>query len=597
MGSHPALPEEGVISRSAGFEKQLGGRYRFGRLLGRGGMGEVWAAHDTRFERAVAIKILGAELSGDAEFVERFHREYKTLAKASHSRIVSIYDAGAFPSDARLYMIMELFRGKTLRALLDENRDRGTVFDPVTASFYAFQVLDGLGGVHDQGIIHRDVKPENIIVDAQGHLKLVDFGVAKAMERTGPRREPERAPPAGKPFRTKESMLLGTPRYMAPELIEGLPIDHRVDLYAVGVMLVRMLTGKGPYDVDEDDELAVLRAHVEQEPILHRDRNPDCPELVWSVALTLLEKDPDARFPTADDAIEALWPFLRHSALPEHPHAKAIHAEHREVAHRRAFESLCPPPEPSPPGREEAGEAPEEGEPQRRTVEMPASGFVAPSPCSPSAVAALADTTRPIGAVPATVGPYPLARPLADVTKPIPVGALPPIMRAPYPLARPALAGTTEAEEPARRRWRTPIERQRDRQFMLYGAVLALGAVLVAVVVTLVLMLRVPPPVAASSAGAATAQRSSTVAATAEPPGTATAAAVTAEPTAQAAPAPTAEPSATAPVTRPAPSAVATAARRPAAPPKRPKPPEPVILEDEGHVLAQPRKPGAGRLF
>jgi serine/threonine-protein kinase len=573
-----------VSQRRAAFEKQLGGRYRFDRLLGRGGMGEVWSAYDKKVDRPVAIKILAAELSDDADFAERFQHECKTVAKFSHPRIVSIFDAGVFPSDGRLYMIMELLRGKTLRAMLDEERAGGTKIDTVSAAFYAFEMLDGLATAHGEGIIHRDIKPENMIVDAQGHLKLVDFGVAKAIERTGRRLESLLG--TGRPIRTKESMLLGTPRYMSPELIQGLPIDHRADLYAVGVILVRMLTKRDPYDIDPHDEVAVLRAHVEQEPVLDRDANPECPELVWSVALTLLAKDPDERFPDAEAAIDALWPFLRRS-VPEHPIAKTLHHEHREVAYRHAFESrsevsVRPPAEPAPSTHAEEGEVAEGGDARRPTMEL-ASGFVAPSPCSPSALAARADTTRPIGAVLGATGPYPLARPLADVTKPIPAGVLPPPMRAPYPLARPAVPTLAGDAEPASSRPRTPAERQKDRQLMLYGAVLGLAAALVAVVITLVLLLRVPPPVTVSSAGAATAQSPGT--ATAEPPRAALSETATAEPTSSASPAPTSQPSATAPVSTTA-TAAATQARRPLPSPRQAPPPAPVL-----HVLPQPATP------
>jgi serine/threonine protein kinase len=317
-------------------QQQLGEQYRLGRLLGAGGMGEVWAAHDSKLDAAVAIKILGGALSEDAAFRERFRREAKTLARFSHPRIVRILGADQLAGDRRLYMVMELLEGRTLRAMLDDLAKRGQVLPHVIAALHAIQMLDGLGAAHAEGIIHRDVKPENMIVSDAGHLKLLDFGVAMVGDATGPRRSNPLARmllPRG--ATTHKSVLMGTPRFMAPELIDYGMCDKRSDLYAVGIILTLLLTGKYPYPVDPGDEAAVLRAHVELPPVLRRDRNPKCPPELWAVVSKLLEKDPDDRFQDAEEVDQELSEYLRLSAPPEV--AAVVVAERRERALRKAY--------------------------------------------------------------------------------------------------------------------------------------------------------------------------------------------------------------------------------------------------------------------
>jgi serine/threonine-protein kinase len=380
-------------------EAQLGGNYLLQKRLGRGGMGDVWSARDRRLERWVALKILGEELSHDAGFRERFLREGKTLAKFQHPRIVRVLDLGTLREDERLYMVMELLRGKTLRALLDEQAGAGMT--PTVAAFYAFQVLDALGAAHDAGIVHRDVKPENMIVGDGGDLTLLDFGIARGREATAPREGHAR----GKGAR---STLLGTPRYMAPELVAHGLFDHRSDLYAVGIVLAMALTGEYPYPVRADDEAGIFDAHVRRAPALRREANPECPEVLWEIALRLLEKDPARRYQGADDAREDIYAALRRSLPGDHALAKRLHGEHAERAMRAAADEGR-----SPAAAKGAGAI--EG---RIDVTVPLSdGYVAVSPCAPEASGAEA--------------------PAVDVTKPIPAGQAPPAMRAPFPLAAP----------------------------------------------------------------------------------------------------------------------------------------------------------------
>jgi serine/threonine-protein kinase len=323
-------------------EEQLAGRYALGQCLGHGGMGEVWRAFEPELARHVAIKILSGELSRDAEFVARFQREAVTLAKFKYRRIVQILAIGRLAREDRLFMVMELLPGRTLRQVIDSQKVLGAPLDWVTAAYHTSQMLDALRVAHSEGIIHRDVKPENMIVRDDGFLTLLDFGLAKAGEVSGPHKggtvwQPPLALTAGT---TRKSTLLGTPRYMSPELIKRHPIDTRSDLYPVGVLLVLMLTLEYCYDLGRDPDPPIpliLQAHLDQAPRLRRDNNPDCPDELWDLALRLLAKDPDDRFASAEAAYDALEPFIRASAPPTHPIAKLMEEEREEQRRAKVF--------------------------------------------------------------------------------------------------------------------------------------------------------------------------------------------------------------------------------------------------------------------
>ena len=405
-----------MILAGAHLEKQLRGEYAISRRIGSGAMGEVWAAVEMAFERKVAIKVLNEALSGDVGYRERFRGETALLAKLRHPRIVRLLTAGQLEEDENLYMVMEFVTGRTLWTILGELRDKGRVLDPVSAVFYAFQMLDGLRAAHENRIVHRDVKPANMIINDDGELTLLDFGVAKAVDVTGPRRE---GTGAGR-RKTKKSTLLGTPRFMAPELIAHGTFDPRSDLYPVGIILVMMLTGEYPYVVDPHDESGILDAHVSQEPILREENNPECPEEVWALTRELLAKDPAQRFQSADKACEALSAFLRSGSVPpDHPVAKKLEAERAAQAHRRAYEKR------GVPSRRPAAPTPP------RAIEKTAplrAGAAPVSPCAPALSAVVADATAPIApgtTPPRMMAPYPLARPRSELTQEMPVGRLP----------------------------------------------------------------------------------------------------------------------------------------------------------------------------
>jgi beta-lactam-binding protein with PASTA domain/predicted Ser/Thr protein kinase len=217
----------------------LDGRYRVDSRVARGGMATVYIGFDTRLDRVVAIKVMHATLADDEAFVARFHREAKSAARLSHPNVVSIYDQG---EDAgRVFLVMEYVDGGTLRARL---REEGRLA-PSAALGVMEPVLQALAAAHGAGIVHRDVKPENILIASDGRVKVADFGLARAIEASG---------------HTTTGLLIGSVNYLAPEQVESGAADTRTDVYAAGIMLFEMLTGAPPYD--GDTPLSIAYRHV-----------------------------------------------------------------------------------------------------------------------------------------------------------------------------------------------------------------------------------------------------------------------------------------------------------------------------------------------
>jgi beta-lactam-binding protein with PASTA domain/predicted Ser/Thr protein kinase len=217
----------------------LDGRYRIDSRVARGGMATVYVGFDTRLDRVVAIKVMHATLADDEAFVARFHREAKSAARLSHPNVVSIYDQG---EDAgRVFLVMEYVDGGTLRARL---RQEGRLA-PAAALSLMEPVLQALAAAHAAGIVHRDVKPENILIASDGRVKVADFGLARAIEASG---------------HTTTGLLIGSVNYLAPEQVESGAADTRTDVYAAGIMLFEMLTGAPPYD--GDTPLSIAYRHV-----------------------------------------------------------------------------------------------------------------------------------------------------------------------------------------------------------------------------------------------------------------------------------------------------------------------------------------------
>ncbi|WP_437274725.1 serine/threonine-protein kinase [Sorangium sp. So ce375] len=303
------------------------GRFLIDRLLGRGGMGEVWAALDTALERPVAIKIIRRSLAGEARYAERFLRETKLAARVAHPNIVRLYDAGR-AADGRLFMVMERASGVPLREIIAG----GARLDPVRALHYAIQIADALSTAHEADLVHRDVKPENILVSDGVRARLVDFGVAKDA----------RGPGLGL---TGQGSAVGTSRYMAPEQIAGSAVDARADLYALGVVVYEMLAGAHPYAVLDEasgiGETEILAAHVHMEATPLPEVLPGCPEALWSAVARCLAKRPEERFARAAELAAALREVARIAVTAERAlgdtSARQLLSEAADAARERAM--------------------------------------------------------------------------------------------------------------------------------------------------------------------------------------------------------------------------------------------------------------------
>jgi serine/threonine-protein kinase len=253
------------------------GRYRIVRKLGAGGMADVYLAEDQELGRRVAIKILNDRHAADDSFIERFRREAKNAAGLSHPNIVSIYDRGE--AEGTYYIAMEFLDGRSLKELIV---GRGPA--PVKIAIdYARQILAAVGFAHRHGIVHRDIKPHNVLVGGEGRLKVTDFGIARS----------------GASQMTEVGSIIGTAQYLSPEQARGAPVDQTSDLYSVGVVLYEMLTGQVPFTGDTPLEIAMK--HLSEVPKPPSELRPEVPHDLDSVVLRALAKDPAERYQSADE--------------------------------------------------------------------------------------------------------------------------------------------------------------------------------------------------------------------------------------------------------------------------------------------------------
>ena len=262
----------------------IDGRYQLLQLSGRGGMAQVHRAHDEFLGRDVAIKILREQYSEDEQFVERFRREAHSVASLSHPNIVQIYDRGR-AEDGRYYIVMEHVPGGTLK---EHIQSYGTL-EPDSAAEVVVQIAGALGLAHEQGVIHRDVKPQNVLITRNGDAKVADFGIARA---------------ASAATISQTDRVLGTVRYMSPEQAMGKPATPASDLYSVGVVLYEMLTGKVPFEAESPT--AISMKHVNEPPRPPGELNPAVSKEMNALVLKLLSKHPEDRPADATEVVEDL---------------------------------------------------------------------------------------------------------------------------------------------------------------------------------------------------------------------------------------------------------------------------------------------------
>jgi eukaryotic-like serine/threonine-protein kinase len=253
------------------------GRYRIERKLGAGGMADVYLAEDQELGRRVAIKILNSRHGNDDQFIERFRREAKNAAALNHPNIVSIYDRGE--AEDTYYIAMEYLDGRTLKELVV---GRGAA--PVNVAVeYARQILSALRFAHRHGIVHRDIKPHNVLVDGEGRVKVTDFGIARA----------------GTSQMTETGSIVGTAQYLSPEQARGGEVDPRSDLYSLGIVLYELLTGKTPFEGETPVEIAMK--HLSNTPEPPSKLRPDVPPELDMVVMRALAKNPNDRYQSADE--------------------------------------------------------------------------------------------------------------------------------------------------------------------------------------------------------------------------------------------------------------------------------------------------------
>jgi len=266
--------------------RKLDGRYEITELIGVGGMADVYKATDVMENRIVAVKILKPEYSENEEFVRRFRNESKAIAVLSHPNIVKIYDVGF--TDEIQFIVMEYIDGITLKELLEQQG----VLRWKDALKFVVQILKALQHAHDKGIVHRDIKPQNIMLFPDGTIKVMDFGIARFSRIDG---------------KTLSDKTIGSVHYISPEQAKGEMTDERSDIYSVGVMLYEMLTGRKPFD--GENPVAIAVKHMQETPVAPREIMPSIPESLEEIVLHAMERSPSRRYQSAAEMINDISAF------------------------------------------------------------------------------------------------------------------------------------------------------------------------------------------------------------------------------------------------------------------------------------------------
>lgn len=315
----------------------LDGRYRVDTTIATGGMSTVYRGFDVRLDRPVALKVMDARYAGDHQFLTRFQREARAIARLKNPGLVAIYDQGG--DAGHPFLVMELIEGGTLRELL---RERGPM-PPHAVVAVLRPVLGGLGEAHRAGLVHRDVKPENVLISDDGEVKLVDFGLVRAIAEAGI---------------TSTSVILGTASYLSPEQVAGGPTGPRSDVYSAGIMAFELLTGTTPFK--GDSALAVAQQRLDRDVPPPSSVIAGVPPQFDAFIACATARNPDDRFPDASAMAEELEAIAEELDLPQFrvpaPRNSAQHAA-ATVAHRRPADRAMPPspgarPAGVPPGRQ-----------------------------------------------------------------------------------------------------------------------------------------------------------------------------------------------------------------------------------------------------
>src|SRR5271154_4631292 len=256
------------------------GRYELRNQIARGGTAQVYLARDLLLDRPVALKVLIPELSADHSFVERFRREAQAAANLSHPNIVPVFDWGE--SERTYFIVMEYVDGEPLSSIIRTQAP----LSPIQAASIATDIAKALSYAHRHGVVHRDVKPGNVLITADGQVKVTDFGIARAIG-------------GSEDQVTQTGLVMGTATYFSPEQAQGLEVDGRSDVYSLGVVLYEMTTGKPPFT--GDTPVALAYQHVREQPIAPRVVNPEMPAALEAIILQAMAKLPAERYATAED--------------------------------------------------------------------------------------------------------------------------------------------------------------------------------------------------------------------------------------------------------------------------------------------------------